>query len=144
MNPTDIPPADVCAAVAKGWDTPHAIAGYLGALNTSAMSAALEELLDDMVRDGALTVDDGDGTRRFAVPFTETERHAIARTLLDFDGYDRPHRPGLPAGWMGLFVGRGWIRMGRLQPDGRKAWVPTAAGVAVREAWLPEHLRGQP
>jgi hypothetical protein len=101
--------------------------------------------------------------------FTATERHAIALTLRDLDGwgtlpsdlirfdsatgeelpvavksigdYDRTPRRGLPAGWIDLFIERGWVDLCPLL-GGRSAWTPTDAGKAVRDAWLPEHLRG--
>jgi hypothetical protein len=46
-----------------------------------------------------------------------------------------------PAGWIDLFIERGWVDLCPLL-GGRSAWTPTDAGKAVRDAWLPEHLRG--
>jgi hypothetical protein len=101
--------------------------------------------------------------------FTPEQRRAIALTLLDLDGwgtihgkavhfdtqtgerlpepvllmgdYDRRVRSGLPEGWKELFRDLGWLGLVELA-NGWVAWKPTRVGAAVRDAWLPEHLRG--
>jgi len=100
--------------------------------------------------------------------FTLAERTAIALTLLDLDGwgtltgtlvrfdprtgerlaeprrlvgeYDRHPRRGLPAGWIQLFIDRGWLELVPIAAGA--AWRPTREGAVVRDAWLPDHLRG--
>jgi hypothetical protein len=70
-------------------------------------------------------------------PQTGTELSPPVRTV---GLYDRRPRTGLPADWIDLCIRLGWLDLVKLG-NGWTVWKPTGAGAAVRDEWLPEHIR---
>lgn len=92
----------------------------------------------------ALTLDDlsGWGTLHGTYQRFDTRTgEELPEPVKTVDYYDRDPRAGLPADWIALFINAGWVDLVRTSVGW--AWTPTDAGRAVRDAWLPEHLKGR-